>query len=116
MFWNVERRRIFKLCANQLSIPYLLCCFVYSCGIYLVLRSFGNDTNFTDPIDSGLTSKEGGNHGSSNICRRGWPCWTSMGGEALGPGEAQWLSVGEWQGGEVGVGGWVGSTLIKAGG
>ena len=31
-----------------------------------------------------------------------------MGGEALGLGKAQCPSVGECQGGEVGVGGWVG--------
>jgi hypothetical protein len=30
-------------------------------------------------------STHGGTHGSSCICIRGWPCWTSMGGEALGP-------------------------------
>ena len=30
-----------------------------------------------------------------------------MGGEALGPGKAQCPSVGECQGREVGVGGWV---------
>jgi hypothetical protein len=37
-----------------------------------------------------------------------------VGGEALGPGKAQYPSVGECQGGEVGgVGGW-GSTLIEA--
>jgi hypothetical protein len=38
-----------------------------------------------------------------------------VGGEALGTVKAQCLNVGECQGGEVGVGGWV-STLIKAGG
>ena len=31
-----------------------------------------------------------------------------MGGEALGPVKARCTSVGECQGGEVGVGGWVG--------
>ena len=39
----------------------------------------------------------------------------SMGEEALGPVKAQCLSVGECEGGEVGVGGWV-NTLIEAGG
>jgi len=34
-----------------------------------------------------------------------------MGGEALVPVKAQCPSVGECQGGEVGVGAWVGSTL-----
>jgi hypothetical protein len=27
----------------------------------------------------------GGTHASGRICGRGWPCWTSVGGEALGP-------------------------------
>jgi hypothetical protein len=33
-------------------------------------------------------STHGGTHGSSCICSRGWPCWASMGEEALGPMEA----------------------------
>jgi hypothetical protein len=33
---------------------------------------------------------------------------SSIGREALGPMKTQCLSVGEFQGGEVGVGGWVG--------
>jgi hypothetical protein len=37
-----------------------------------------------------------------------------MGGEALGPLGAQWPSIGECSGGEVGVGGWE-STLIEVG-
>jgi hypothetical protein len=41
------------------------------------------------------------------ICGRGWPCWTSVGGEALGPEGVQCPSVGECQGGNMGVGGWV---------
>jgi hypothetical protein len=46
----------------------------------------------------------GGNHGSSHICSRGWTCWTSMEGEALGPVKTRCLSVGECQNREVGVG------------
>ena len=38
-----------------------------------------------------------------------------MGGEALGPVKALCPSVGECQGGEVGVGGW-GSILLEEGG
>jgi hypothetical protein len=34
-------------------------------------------------------SIHGETHGSSCICSRGWPCWTSMGGEALGPEKAR---------------------------
>jgi hypothetical protein len=49
----------------------------------------------------------GGTHGSSGICSRGWPCWSSMEGEALGPVKALCPSVGECQVQEVGVGGLV---------
>ena len=51
-------------------------------------------------------STHGGTHGSSCICSRGWPCWASMGEEALGP--ALCPSVGECKGREAGVGWWVG--------
>jgi hypothetical protein len=37
-----------------------------------------------------------------------WPCWTSVGGAALGPENVQCHSVGECQGRKWGVGGWVG--------
>ena len=53
----------------------------------------------------------GGTHGSSCICSRGWPCWTSMGGEALHPVKAQCPSVEEHQDREAGVGG-----LVRRGG
>jgi hypothetical protein len=46
-------------------------------------------------------------------CVRGWPCWTSVGDEALGPEGVRGPSVGEWEGREAGVGGW-GNTLIEA--
>ena len=39
-----------------------------------------------------------------------------MGGKALSPMKAQFSSVGECQDGEMGVGEWVGSTLLEAGG
>jgi hypothetical protein len=39
-----------------------------------------------------------------------------MGGEALGPVKTQCPSVGECQGGEAGVGGWVGVHLHKSSG
>jgi hypothetical protein len=38
-----------------------------------------------------------------------------MGGEARGPVKARGPSVGEFEGREVGVGGWVGNTLIEVG-
>jgi hypothetical protein len=46
----------------------------------------------------------GGTHDSSCICSRGWPCWTSMKREALGPEKARCPSVGECQDREAGVG------------
>jgi hypothetical protein len=60
------------------------------------------------------SSTHGGTHGSSHICSRGWLYLASMGREALGPVKAECPSVGEYQGSEVGVGGWR-STLIEAG-
>jgi hypothetical protein len=50
----------------------------------------------------------GGTHSSSHIYSRGWPCWASVVEEALGPVKARCSSVGEWEGGEAGVDGWVG--------
>jgi hypothetical protein len=47
----------------------------------------------------------GGTRVSSRICCRGWPRWSSMGGEALGPVKVLCLSIGECQGQEAGVGG-----------
>ena len=49
----------------------------------------------------------GGTHGSSCICSRRWPTWSSMGGEALGLVKVLCPSIGECQGQEVGVGGLV---------
>jgi hypothetical protein len=46
-----------------------------------------------------------GKNGSSYICRRGWPSWSSMGGEALGPVKVPCSSIGECQGQEAGVSG-----------
>ena len=50
-------------------------------------------------------STHGGTHGSSCICSRGWLCWTSKGGEALGPEKARCPSIGECQDRDLGVGG-----------
>ena len=60
-------------------------------------------------------STYGGTHGSSQICSRGWPCWTSLRVEALGPAKAEYPSVGECHDREVGVGGWVGEHPIETG-
>ena len=42
-------------------------------------------------------STQGGTNGSRCICSRGWPCWTSKGGEVLGPEKAQCPRIGECQ-------------------
>jgi hypothetical protein len=60
-------------------------------------------------------STHGGTQGAGHICDRGWPCWTSVGAEALGFECVQCPSVRQCQGVWTGVGGW-GSTLIEAGG
>jgi hypothetical protein len=52
-------------------------------------------------------STYGGIHDSSHICSRGWPCRSSLEGEALGPMKALCPDVGECQGQETGVGGLV---------
>jgi hypothetical protein len=52
-------------------------------------------------------STHGGTHGSSLIFIRGWPCQTSMRGEALGLVRARCFNVGEYQDREAGVGGFV---------
>jgi hypothetical protein len=42
----------------------------------------------------------GGTCGSSCICSRGWPCWSSIGGEDLGPVKVLCPSIGGCQGQE----------------
>jgi hypothetical protein len=74
-----------------------------------VCNLIGRTTISTNPqsfqgINHQLKSTHGVTHDSSCICSHGWPCWTSMGGEALGPVKAQCLSVGECQGQEAMVG------------
>jgi hypothetical protein len=69
-------------------------------------------TNQTPQSSQGLNyqsrSTHGGTHASSSICNRGWPCWASMGGQALGFVKARCPRVGEFEGGEMGGFGWVG--------
>jgi hypothetical protein len=48
----------------------------------------------------------GGTQGSSCICSRGWPCGTSMRGEALGHVKAPYTSAGKFQDRKMRVG-WV---------
>jgi hypothetical protein len=59
------------------------------------------------PVTKPPKSTHGGTYRSSCICSREWPCWTSIGGEALGPVNARCPSVGECQDQEAGVGGLV---------
>jgi hypothetical protein len=69
-------------------------------------------TNQTTQSSQGLNQQPKSTHGttcdSRCICSRGWPCWTSVGGEAHGPVKVRCLSEGECQDREAGVGGWVG--------
>jgi len=61
-------------------------------------------------------SAHGQTHDSNCICSRGWSCWAQMEEEALGPAMAGPLSVGEYQGEEMGR--WVvgkGNTLVEEG-
>ena len=55
-------------------------------------------TNWTTPCSKRLNhqpkSIHGGIHGSRYICSRGWPCSALVGGEALGPVQVWWPSVG----------------------
>jgi hypothetical protein len=36
-------------------------------------------------LDQQSNSTHGGTHDSGHVCGRGWPCWTSVEGMALGP-------------------------------
>ena len=65
-------------------------------------------------LDHKLKNKHGGTHDAGLIYGRGWPCWTSVGGKALRPESVQCPSVGECQGGKMGMGEW-GSNHIEAG-
>jgi hypothetical protein len=49
-------------------------------------------------------------HDVGHICGREWPCWTSVGEEALGSEDVQCPSVGECQGRRMKVGGWGASS------
>ena len=66
-------------------------------------------TNQTLQISQGINHQPkntyGVTHDSSLICSRGWPCWASMGGEALGPVKAKYRGIP----GQGGGSGWVGS-------
>jgi hypothetical protein len=65
-------------------------------------------TNQTPQSSQGLNHQAKSTHGvmdgSSYVYSRGWPCWASMGGEALGPVKTQCTNVGEWPGGGGGGG------------
>jgi hypothetical protein len=74
-----------------------------------------NSINQPDPQSSqGLNhqpkSTHGGTDDSNYICSRGWPCWSSMGGETLGPVKAGCPSVGGMPGWGSGSGWMAGVT------
>ena len=76
-------------------------------NIYLSLFSNSNVTPELPGTNHQPKNIHGGTHGSSYICSRGWPCWTSMEGEGLGPVKARCPSIGELQNRKAGVGGLV---------
>jgi hypothetical protein len=57
----------------------------------------------------------GGTHISSSICSREWPCWSRVGGEALGPMKTLCLSIGELAPGTGSRSGWVGKQGERGG-
>jgi hypothetical protein len=65
-------------------------------------------TNQTPKSSQGLNhqprSTHGGTHGYCHTCSREWPCLASREGDALGSVKAWLLSVGEFEGGETGMG------------
>ena len=70
--------------------------------------STGQKSQSSWGVDQQLKSTHGGTHDSGLIGGRGWPCWTLVGGEALGPEGVRCPSVGECLGrkeGSVWVGG-----------
>jgi hypothetical protein len=83
-------------------------------GVCNPIRRTTISTNHTPQSSQGLNhqprSTHGGTHGSSCICSRGFPCLASVGGQALGPVNAQCPSVGECYDREAGVGAWVGKA------
>jgi hypothetical protein len=81
-------------------------------GVAIV--STGQNPWNSQELDHRPKSTYGGTHVFGRICGRGWPCWTSVEGVALGPEDLQCSSVKECQGWKAGVGAWK-STLIEAG-
>jgi hypothetical protein len=73
-------------------------------------------TNHIPQSSQGLNHQPKTIHPAAYVAEDGWPCLSSMGGGSLGTMKAQFPSVGKFQGSEVGVSGWVGSSLIEAGG
>jgi hypothetical protein len=71
-------------------------------GVYNPIERTIISTKQTSQSSQGLNhqlkSTHGGTHGFSCIGNRGWPCQAAMGGEALGPMNAVYPSVGEFKG------------------
>ena len=75
--------------------------------MYLLLKTIHFISHLLAVILLFGKTTHGGTYGSSCICSREWPCWTSKGGEALGPDKARCPSIVECQEREAEVGGLV---------
>ena len=54
-----------------------------------VTVSTGQTSLSSQGLDHQPKNTHGGTHGAGHICGRVWPCWSSMGGEALRPESIQ---------------------------
>jgi hypothetical protein len=77
--------------------------------------STGQTLQSSQRLDHQPKNPYGGTHGTSYICGRGWPCWPTVGGEALEPEDVQCPNVGEVQGRKTGMGGWATLTETRGG-
>jgi len=87
-------------------------------GVYSHIRTTVRNTQSSQGLNHHPKSTHGQTHGYSCICRREWPSWAQMGGEALGLVKALCPSIEETRTGrQVGLGVWVGgNTLTVEGG
>jgi hypothetical protein len=74
-------------------------------GVEGVYSPIGGTNQYPQSSQGLNYQPKSGTHGSSCICSRGWPCRSSMGGEAFGPVKVLCTSIGECLGQEVGAGG-----------
>ena len=81
----------------------------HNCRIHKVTQRMAKTYIFTCSLVSRLQ------HLHCNTITTSFLGLASMGGEAFGPVKARFPNVGDCQGGEAGVDGWEGETLIEAG-